>query len=313
MSPPIAPSASDSASTETRTDEVLNPSARSVAISRARVATAVYIVRIAPKTAPMPISAAMPKPIDRISRVIATRLRGVVFVLAPDGDVDLRVRREPVAERIERLGRVQLREDRLIRVPAAIGALQRAGIAPDFGFSHAAVGLEDTDHLPPVLARHDCVAEVRAHELSARRRGRRSPRWCRTGTCGPHEGHFVAHRHARWLDAAHRHVGRGIRRRPLRQIDDDVELGRRQRACALAPDARRLLDDVDVRCPRVRSSSRCRRRFASPAPGWASPDPCMAAANPAAIDSTETNTTTTPAIPMIATADELSRAGSCAG
>ena len=51
---------------------MLNPSARSVAISRARVATAVYIVRMAPKTAPMPISAAIPKPIVRISRVIAS-------------------------------------------------------------------------------------------------------------------------------------------------------------------------------------------------------------------------------------------------
>ena len=63
MTPPIAPSTSDSASTDTSTDMVSNPSARSVAISRARVATAVYIVRIAPKTAPMPISAAMPNPI----------------------------------------------------------------------------------------------------------------------------------------------------------------------------------------------------------------------------------------------------------
>src|SRR5262245_30301454 len=39
------------------------------------------------------------------------------------------------------------------------------------------------------------------------------------------------------------------------------------------------------------------------------PDPCIAAENPAAIDSTETNTTTTPAMPTIATAEELRRAG----
>ena len=57
MTPPIAPSASDSASTDTTTDVVLKPSARSVAISRDRVDTAVYIVRMAPNTAPMPISA----------------------------------------------------------------------------------------------------------------------------------------------------------------------------------------------------------------------------------------------------------------
>ena len=47
--PPSAASASDSARTDTSTAPALNPSARSVAISRARVATAVYIVKIAPK------------------------------------------------------------------------------------------------------------------------------------------------------------------------------------------------------------------------------------------------------------------------
>ncbi len=52
---------------------------------------------------------------------------------------------------------------------------------------------------------------------------------------------------ARGLDAAHRHVGRLVGRRLLRQIDDDVELRRRQRRLAVAPDARRLLDDVDRR------------------------------------------------------------------
>jgi len=38
---------------------VLKPSARSVAISRVRVDTAVYIVKMAPNTAPIPISTAM--------------------------------------------------------------------------------------------------------------------------------------------------------------------------------------------------------------------------------------------------------------
>ena len=39
------------------------------------------------------------------------------------------------------------------------------------------------------------------------------------------------------------------------------------------------------------------------------PDPCMAAEKPEAIDSTETNTTTTPAIPTMATNEELNLAG----
>ena len=41
----------------------------------------------------------------------------------------------------------------------------------------------------------------------------------------------------------------------------------------------------------------------------ADPDPRMAAANPAEIDSTDTKTTTTPAMPITATADEPSLAG----
>ena len=39
------------------------------------------------------------------------------------------------------------------------------------------------------------------------------------------------------------------------------------------------------------------------------PDPFMAAEKPAEIDSTDTNTMTTPAIPMMATVEEPSRAG----
>ena len=42
------------------------PSARSVAISRVRLATAVYIVITAPNTAPMPISTPMIMPIVRM-------------------------------------------------------------------------------------------------------------------------------------------------------------------------------------------------------------------------------------------------------
>ena len=49
------------------------------------------------------------------------------------------------------------------------------------------------------------------------------------------------------VDAAHRHVGRRVGRGLLRHVENHVELGRRQRPRAAAADARRLLDDVDVR------------------------------------------------------------------
>ena len=39
------------------------------------------------------------------------------------------------------------------------------------------------------------------------------------------------------------------------------------------------------------------------------PVPCTAALNPSLIDSTDTSTTTTPAMPMTATTDELNRCG----
>ncbi|MEZ5283540.1 MAG: hypothetical protein R2712_01780 [Vicinamibacterales bacterium] len=67
----MAARASDSASTDTTTEVVLKPSARRVAISRDRVETAVHIVRTAPKTAPMPISAAMANPSPRMSALRA--------------------------------------------------------------------------------------------------------------------------------------------------------------------------------------------------------------------------------------------------
>ena len=58
-----------SVSTEKTTAPAPNPRARKVAISRVREATAVYIVLMAPKTAPMPISTAMKYPSVRMSRL----------------------------------------------------------------------------------------------------------------------------------------------------------------------------------------------------------------------------------------------------
>ena len=55
-----------STSTDMTTGTLPKPSARSVAISRVRAATAEYIVLTAPKIAPSPISAAMANPIVRM-------------------------------------------------------------------------------------------------------------------------------------------------------------------------------------------------------------------------------------------------------
>ena len=70
----------------------------------------------------------------------------------------------------------------------------------------------------------------------------------------------------------------------------------------------RLLDDFDLRAgpPLVISLSAPLRMTSARS---REPDPCIAAVKPAAIDSTDTNTTTTPAMPTIATAEELRRCG----
>ncbi len=61
----------DSDSTETTTGPAPNPSARSVAISRVRAATALYIVLSAPNNAPSAIRLAMKTPMVVMKRVTA--------------------------------------------------------------------------------------------------------------------------------------------------------------------------------------------------------------------------------------------------
>jgi len=72
MTPPTSASSSDSSMSETTTAPLPNPSARRVAISRVRAATALYIVFSAPNTAPMAIRNAMIKPSVVINRVMAS-------------------------------------------------------------------------------------------------------------------------------------------------------------------------------------------------------------------------------------------------
>ena len=69
MTPPASASSSDSSMSETTTGPPPKPSARNVAISRVRAATALYIVFNAPNTAPTAIKNAIRKPRVVISRV----------------------------------------------------------------------------------------------------------------------------------------------------------------------------------------------------------------------------------------------------
>ena len=68
MAPPAAASNMVSSNTETITGTRRNPRARKVAISRARAATAEYIVLSAPKTAPMAMMAPTVMPRIRAMR-----------------------------------------------------------------------------------------------------------------------------------------------------------------------------------------------------------------------------------------------------
>ena len=64
--PPTTLSSTASTSTDKTTGMLPNPSARNVAISRVRLATAVYIVMTAPNAAPTPISTPIIIPIVRM-------------------------------------------------------------------------------------------------------------------------------------------------------------------------------------------------------------------------------------------------------
>jgi len=70
--PPTSAMHKDSTTNEMTMLPLPNPSARSVAISRERSATAEYIVFSAPKTAPIPITTAMIEP-STVIRVVSCR------------------------------------------------------------------------------------------------------------------------------------------------------------------------------------------------------------------------------------------------
>jgi hypothetical protein len=54
------------------------------------------------------------------------------------------------AEGVERIDGIELDQHGLICVPAPVGALQSARVAPNLGFRHASVSLKDTDHRPAI-------------------------------------------------------------------------------------------------------------------------------------------------------------------
>ena len=275
-------------------------------------ATAVYIVMMAPKTAPMPISTAMPNPTPWMRPREHARLLRVVLGLAPHLHVELRVRREPVPERVEGVGGDSRRaQHRLEGVAAAVGALQHARVAPDLGFGDAAAGLEDADDLPACSRPSaSVVADVEPGELPVAPRPDDRSR-CVPGSNMPalDDLHLVADLERRRL------ARRAAARWPSVPVDrfgrstitnSSAEASGR---LAVAPDARRLLDRCRPRRRPGRWSSRCRRRCASRARASGEPGVAHRGRKPSAIDSTDTNTTTTPAMPTMATADEPSRCG----
>jgi hypothetical protein len=81
MAPPTSASSSDSSISDTTTAPLPKPSARSVAISRVRAATALYIVFSAPNTAPMAIKNAIRKTERRDQPRHGLGLLGVIIGL----------------------------------------------------------------------------------------------------------------------------------------------------------------------------------------------------------------------------------------
>lgn len=221
----------------------MKPSARSVAISRDRVETAVHRQDGAEHRANAHQRGnAEANALDQAAQ--CPRLLGVVIRLAPHLHVDLRIGGQPVAERVEAVARVELCQQGLVTIAAAVGALQHARIAPDFGFADAAVGFEHTDHLPRVLPRLELVADREARELPARATADDDLVGAEFQHAPLDDRGFAPHRHHGRLHASHWDVRRGIGG-DLWNVDDHVEFCRGHGRLAVAAQTRRLLDDVD--------------------------------------------------------------------
>ena len=171
------------------------------------------------------------------------RLGGVVVLLEADLDVQLRIGRQPVLERVERRGRVETRQYRLIRVTTAIDALQQVRVAPDFRLRHRAGRFKDAHNLQRQLPGLEFRSEIDPGELPARRAADDGFVGAEREHAARHQRDFVAHLESRGLDTAQRDVGRRAGG-ALVQIHDDVELGRRQGPIGIPRQSGSLFDRV---------------------------------------------------------------------
>ena len=277
-----------------------------MAISWPRAATAEYIVLSAPKVAPTAISNG-DRVAERAHQVAQhLRLRRVVVVLARHVDLEPGVGRERVLEALEGVGRLELGVHRLEVVAAPVGRLEHARVGPDLGLVHRALGAEDADHLPDVLAPAQRVADLEPGELARRRlpdddlvasRPRRADP-ATISTCG---------RTAKAVGSTPR-IGTLA---PVPVLRLGTSTMTNSSADATGPFAPRATPGASLMIRVCSSSSTLDISVSLPARSTSAvPDEVplsMTLRKPSAIDSTATNTATTPAKPTTATLDEPSR------
>ena len=188
--------------------------------------------------------------------------------------------------------------DRLVAVAAPIGRLQHLGVAPDLGLGRAAAARRRCR--PPASCSGPTSSPTRGQAGELPRRG--APDDDLVGARLEHPAFddldLGPHLERRARHAAQRHVG--VARvllggwSTMTNSSGDASGPR-----CVARDARRVLDEPRACRRSGRSSSRCRCRRASRSPCLRIADAGHRRRKPSAIDSTPTNTITTPAMPTI--------------
>jgi hypothetical protein len=186
MSPPSTPPTSASSIvssiTAITTGVPRKPMARMVAISRARPATAAYMVLSAPNTAPMAMIAPITCAQDADQRGQLGRLLGVVVARGQRVQLQARVVGQRVGELLEAGLAFDPDRDRLIGAPV-VGGRQRLDVGPQLRVVGIARG-EHPDHRPLLVAQCQGLAHVQPAVLVL---GALADHQLRTPvrTCGP--------------------------------------------------------------------------------------------------------------------------------